>query len=99
MELTMELLMELPMELPMELLMELLMERPMERPMERLMERLMELPSDHLNNPPKGLYRNPKGPEISQAGYLINNPRMSWQSHKEYHDETKDPTKNFISQI
>ena len=31
--------------------------------------------------------------------YLINNPRMSWQSHKEYHDQTKHPTENFISQI
>ena len=31
--------------------------------------------------------------------HLINNPRMSWQIHKEYQDETKHPTKNFISQI
>ena len=31
--------------------------------------------------------------------HLINNPRMSSQIHNEHHDETKHPTKNFISQI
>ena len=31
--------------------------------------------------------------------HLINNPRISWQSHKEKHAQTKHPTENFISQI
>ena len=31
--------------------------------------------------------------------HLINNQRMSWQSHDLNHDKTKHPTENFISKI
>ena len=31
--------------------------------------------------------------------YLINNRRMSWQSHALNHDQTINPTDSFISQI